>query len=422
MNPTDWIKVLVTYGPNAILVFLVFITEKKLRTAMRDGPPEEKNKFVWVYILNWGMIFGVVIFTVVAWSWLNLYSKPEIQGTMRNLATVETLSSSSAELYQHKNVKSHSVYDSSWRLVTDKKLGAGSKIRFTIQAPKPNSRDDDLYEYELEVQPDFYSEPVDILHRQGKFFLVRNGQEKELAGGVLSDDSTPTLSRIERSPEFFPVAYAQSQMAQQAFSPYDFTVGLESPDAIIRRRTRADLALQDQSVVLPWIDQVLSDPKSSYRLRVGVLVALNNMPNLPGEALRPATIAAIQGVLNDPDATLRNEALSLAKKYNLIPVTIYEHYNYSGKSQVFGPGKFRADKGQLGNLPNDSASSLRVADGFTVRLCENENDGQGGGICERKGPGNHQLKWGSESLADKVSFIEVSAAKKVDAVMKAGKK
>src|SRR6266576_5517493 len=122
MNPTEWIKLVVTYGPNAILVFLVIITEKKIRTAMREGPPEEKKKLVWIYIINWVLIFGVAIFAIVAWSWMNLYSKPEIQGTMRNLATVETLSSSSAELYQHKNVKSHSVYDSSWRLVTDKKL------------------------------------------------------------------------------------------------------------------------------------------------------------------------------------------------------------------------------------------------------------------------------------------------------------
>jgi hypothetical protein len=413
MSVPDWVKLIASYGPNAVLLFLVFITEKKIRTAMKEGPAEEKRKMVWVYILNWALIFGVAIFAIFAWSWLNLHRKQEILGTMRNLSAVETLSSTSADLYQHKKEKSHSVYDSYWRLVTEDRLEDGAKIRFTIQAPKLNSKDDDLYEYELEIQSDFYSKPVDIVHRQGKLFLNRNGQEKELQGGVLPDNSPPTASQIEHSREIFPVAYAQTaSISQQSFSPYDFSIGLESPDAIIRRKTRMDLASQDQADVLPWIDGVLSDPKSSYRLRVGVLVALNNMPNLPGQALRPATVAAIQGALNDPDATLRNEALSLAKRYDLIPVTVYEHINYAGKSQAFGPGKYRADKGQLGNLPNDSASSVHVAAGFKVRLCEDEGNGKGAGRCQSLGAGWFKLKSPQAGgVADLVSFIEVTKTK-----------
>jgi hypothetical protein len=99
--------------------------------------------------------------------------------------------------------------------------------------------------------------------------------------------------------------------------------------------------------------------------------------------------------------------------YKLIPVTVYEDINYSGKSQAYGAGIYRADKSQLGSLPNDSASSLRVAKGFIVRLCENEGNGKGGGLCEVKGAGAYQLQWGPESVADKVSFIQVIALKKV---------
>jgi hypothetical protein len=215
-----------------------------------------------------------------------------------------------------------------------------------------------------------------------------------------------------------PTAYAQAEQAakpeQPAFSSYDFTVGLESSDAIVRRKTRYALSLQDQSVALPWIDSVLENKSSSYRLRLGVLVALNNMPNLLAESLSPATITAIQGALNDPDDALRNEALGLAKRYKLIPVIVYEHYDFTGKSQAYGPGKYRADKAQLGSLPNDSASSLRVAKGFFVRLCENEADGKGGGLCVTKGPGNYSLPWGPDGVADKVSFIQVFTLKKTE--------
>jgi hypothetical protein len=118
--------------------------------------------------------------------------------------------------------------------------------------------------------------------------------------------------------------------------------------------------------------------------------------------------------LNDPDDTLRNEALGLAKKYKLIPVIVYEDFDFTGRSQAYGPGTYRADKAQLGSLPNDSASSIRIAKGFGVRLCENEGNGKGGGLCITKGPGSYTLPWGPESVGDKVSFIQVFTLKKGD--------
>ena len=233
----NWIKLLATYGPNAILVFLVFITERKIRTAMREEPASEKKKLVAVYILNWFLIFGVVIFAVYAWKRLYLDQKAEIRGTMLNLSAVETLSSNSVDLYQIKKEKGkwHSIYDCYWRMVTeDKPWEEGAKIRFTLQVPKPNSRDDDLYEYELPFETDFYYQPVSLIRKQGKVFLDRNGQEKEIPGTLLPGNTLPTEAQRKHPSEIFPVAYAQTE--QQNFSAYDFTLGLESPDAIVRRK------------------------------------------------------------------------------------------------------------------------------------------------------------------------------------------
>jgi hypothetical protein len=415
MKLADWIRMIASYGPNAILVLLVFITEKKIRTAIKEDPGPEKKKLVYVYIFNWFLIFGVAIFAIYAWKKLYIDAKPEIRGTLFNLSSLETLSSTSADLYQNKREKgnSHSAYDSYWRLIPEAlPWDEGAKIRFVIQGPKPNSKDDDLYEYELPIERGFYETPVSLIRRQGDLFLDRNGRETKLQGGVLPGNGLPISKQTGRSTELFPVAYAQT--AQQPFSSYDFTVGLESPDAIVRRKTRYDLSLQEQTVAVPWIDSVLRDPKSSYRLRIGVLVALNNMPHLRAESLTPAIIAAIQNTLNDPDDALRNEALGLARKYKLIPVIVYEHIDFSGKSQAYGPGIYRADKSQLGSLPNDSASSLSVAKGFGVRLCDDEANGKGDGLCEVKGSGrSYKLQWGPKSVADKVSFIQVFTLKKV---------
>jgi hypothetical protein len=416
MSPETWAKLFYTYGPNALLGFLVFVIHAKVYSAWRQSDQNNKRVqtfFLGLYGLTWVVIFGVAIYSVYAWYRINLVHRPQIAGTVESLSNVETLGTTFADLYLHKNPKGGGYSDYDLLLINkDKKWPDGAKVKFTIQTPRPNSQDGNLYEYELPIQSDFYETGVVLRRRPDKLYLYHNGQEKELEGGLLPGNTQPTSTLIEPSWELFPTAHAQT--AQQAFSSDDFTIGLESPDAIVRRKTRYDLALQDQAVVLPWIDSVLKDRKSSYRLRLGVLVGLNNMPNLPVQSLTPAIIAAIQNTLNDPDDALRNEALGLAKKYKLVPVTVYEHINYSGKSQAYGPGIFRADKSQLGSLPNDSASSLRVAKGFSVRLCDSEANGKGGGLCEvKKGPGAYQLRWGPGDLADKVSFIQVMNLKKM---------
>src|SRR5262249_7199231 len=159
------------------------------------------------------------------------------------------------------------------------------------------------------------------------------------------------------------------QETKQSTSIEDFGIGLESPDAVVRRKTRAALAKQNPIVAVPWIENVLEDPKRSYRLKIGGLVALNQMPNVAAESVRATTIVVIQTMLCDSDDTLRNEAYSYLQKTNAFPVVLYEHANQAGRSQGFGPCRYRADKGQFWKLPNDSASSLAVAAGYAVRLC-----------------------------------------------------
>lgn len=410
MSPDTWAKLLYTYGPFALLVFLVVVIERTIHSAWRQADQNNKRTqtfFLGLYGVTWFVILGVAIYSVYAWYRINLAQRPQITGTVESLSNVETLGTTFADLYLHKNPKGGGYSDYDLLLINkDKKWPDGAKVKFTIQTPpRPNLQEGGLYEYELPIQSDFYETGVVLRRRADKLYLYHGGQEKELQGELLPGNAQPTGALIEPSWELFPTAHAQT--TQQAFSSHDFTIGLESPDAIVRRKTRYELSLQDQTVAVPWIGSVLQDKTSSYRLRLGVLVALNNMPNLPAESLMPATIAAIQNNLNNPDDGLRNEALGLAKKYKLIPVTVYEHINYSGKSQAYGPGIYRADKSQLGSLPNNSASSVRVAKGFSVRLCEHEDNGKGGGACVVKRAGSYQLHGGPESVADKVSFIQV---------------
>ena len=50
-------------------------------------------------------------------------------------------------------------------------------------------------------------------------------------------------------------------------------------------------------------------------------------------------------------------------------VTIYEHANFQGRSQVLAAGRYDNALGQL-TIGNDTLSSLTVPKGFVVRLYE----------------------------------------------------
>jgi hypothetical protein len=411
MSADVWVKTLFTYGPFAILVFLVVVAERKLWTKMKDAPPDERKPLLRLYVANWLVIFGLVVFSVYAWKKMNLDNRPQIRGTIEDVSDSEILSTRFEDLYLHRIRQDNDVYSNyEWLLVNkEKPFVEGETIVFTIDRSTTNS--EVVYDYDLPIQADFYNVKVQL--RRDKDDLYLTGQGKPLAKRSKTiETASETTTRVAPLPGLFDtVAYAQTQ-SQKPLSVNDLAIGLDSPDALVRRDTRADLANLDQGTALPWIDKVLQDQKSSYRLKLGVIVALNNMSGLRGESLAPSTVSVIQSVLSDPDFTLRNEALKLAKRYDFVPVTVYEDINYSGRSQGFGAGRYRADKGQLGKLPNDSASSVRVAKGFRVRLCDNEGSGNGGGICEEKGQGSNQFKWAPGSIADKVSYIEVIALNK----------
>jgi hypothetical protein len=77
-----------------------------------------------------------------------------------------------------------------------------------------------------------------------------------------------------------------------------------------------------------------------------------------------------------------------------LPVVLYEDPQQAGKMQGFDTGVFLASRGQFKKLPNDTASSIAVRDGYRASVCSDEPttaDGEGSG-CEEFGPGRKNLK------------------------------
>jgi len=80
-------------------------------------------------------------------------------------------------------------------------------------------------------------------------------------------------------------------------------------------------------------------------------------------------------------------------------VTVYLNTNFTGASQRFPIGIFRADRGDLNIVGNDTISSIRVPTGLVARFCRNET-----GDCVQYGSGNYS---NIGTLNDAISFIEV---------------
>lgn len=79
------------------------------------------------------------------------------------------------------------------------------------------------------------------------------------------------------------------------------------------------------------------------------------------------------------------------------PVIVFSDKNQNGDQQAFDVGIYRNDLGQLGQLKNDDASSILVAPGYRVRICEGEGRGSGTGRCEEYGPGRYNLRYNDEA-------------------------
>src|SRR6476619_6765795 len=183
MSPETWSSLLYTYGPNAVLILLIFVIERQVRSAWRKADNTNKREqtfFLSLYGLTWLVIFGVAFFSIYAWWLINLSRRPQITGTIENLPNVEILGTSFADLYLHKNPKGGGYSDYDLLLINkdQKQWPEGAKVKLTIQAPPhTNAKEDDLYEYELPIRSDFYRTGVCLKRKDNKLNLDHGNQE-----------------------------------------------------------------------------------------------------------------------------------------------------------------------------------------------------------------------------------------------------
>jgi hypothetical protein len=296
-----WIKLLSDYGPFALLVLFVFVIELRARKALRESPAETRKPFLVVYCGVWAVIFLLVVFAGGVWIRTNVTSEYTIVGTFENFSGSEKIVSRRDGLFLCRRYLEHGRFDDAWRLITSKKLEEGPKIRFIFDRGPTKQSQENVTEHELVIRKEFYEAPLLIRYQRTKnrLILVHRGTETPIP--TVDLDSAGGYSRSQGL--FIGVAHAE-----EALDPIAFTKRLESDDPIIRRDARLALAKMGDTA-LPWIQKVLEDPKSSYRLQVGVITALGNMKQLKVEKLSKTTVNVIIEASVAKDEALRDSAL-----------------------------------------------------------------------------------------------------------------
>jgi hypothetical protein len=85
-------------------------------------------------------------------------------------------------------------------------------------------------------------------------------------------------------------------------------------------------------------------------------------------------------------------------------VILYTDRDFGGRSQHFEAGVYRADRGELSGVGNDTVSSAQVPFGYTVGLHENENNGEGSGMSAGLTFGDHGFLG---RFSDRASLVKV---------------
>ena len=299
------VKLLFTYGPFALLILFLFVVEAKVRGALKDTSVPSKVS-VPIYCATWVVIFALCGAVVYIWILFNVTREATIAGTFSNIGASQSVSSR-YNLYLHRSYNTGDSFDYDWRLVTPHPIAQGTKVDFDFAA-SPTAIPT---RHPFSIEKSFYDSPVAIRYvsRTQKLVLEHDGKTTELP----SIDDNTRMDLPDSTPGFglMPVVFAaqagpssRSMVKASRATVYE---RLDAVDPVIRRDARYELIALGKEE-LPRMEQHLVADKSSIRLRVGVLSAINAMKGLDDNDLENDAYLAIVRAASSPDSSLANEA------------------------------------------------------------------------------------------------------------------
>jgi len=316
----SWPQLLHDYGPFALLPFACLVIE---RTAVRRAhdanlPERTRNS---VYAAAWVMIFALCIVVIAFWGWPQPKEEAMMRGRINGLGVTQRLRGTGPEM---ANVRVFTYRDPQqtdqvfWRIYTADQLRPEAELAFLIDSSTDVS--DRIWSYAFHPSPAYYRTTVDLrlqydpVRNSLSFGNPATGKQEELPGRQIVAVAD---SLGERSPAVLP--WFGTVFAQAEARPEAVISNLESDDPLIRLTARKQLAGLGPNA-LAAMDQALVNPNSSYRAKLGIIVAANQMHAFRPDRFSNSAWCEVWRNAQDNDEAMRTQAnLLLQKQAN--PIT-----------------------------------------------------------------------------------------------------
>ncbi len=323
----NWPQLLQDYGPFALLPFALMAIERiAAKRALDHSLPEKiRNR---VYASAWILIF--VLCAAVVGFWFQNRPKAKeamMRGRITGLGVQEQFRGSGPDT---ANVRVFTYRDPQeterlfWRVFSVDTLDERTQLSLYIDTSAPGSERTRTYLFKANRK--FYDDGSEVLltydpMREAIVFddptthhpqvLEAISKNPVIARGVESSSSIGHF--FEHFPGFA-VLLAQAQAAQTRVKPPVNTIiaNLDSEDALVRLTARRQLA-EVGAAAIPDMDEALVNAGSSYRVRLGVIVAANQMPDF-ALGFSPAAWCRVWEASQTGDDTLKTQASVLLRR------------------------------------------------------------------------------------------------------------
>jgi len=306
-SPANWIELISRYGPIALFVFMVFVLLGMAR-ATKGLSAQQKKVQNFAFGLVWLSIFVLAGMIVVSWWHGNFPQEFVVRGTISNLTYPQTITTFQP-VFLHRRPVAGLDFEYDWRFISpDRFTGPLELLMQKGVGSGKNAGGTALLKYKILIQPDFYREVVDIAYDPATdVMVVHHGSftERIMPTPTAFASDAPETTKVVTLED---VVYASTE---KQVKTEELIKALDVDDPLIRANSRRELIALDGSAV-PDLERALITPDSSYRLRVGILSTLKEIPGV-NQFLSEKGRCAIAEAAKESDSLLSAPAEAMIK-------------------------------------------------------------------------------------------------------------
>ena len=312
----NWVLLLQNFGPFALLPFALLPIEKTAAKRAKDTtlPEGTRNR---VYAAAWVLIFALCGAVMFFW-WLGSplrETEAMMRGTVTGLGTTHLFRATGPD---GANVRVFLCRDLNrpdqllWRAFSASRLDEHTPIVLLVDGSTRTS--DDIWMYNFAPSRNYYGRSMELSFsydpgtHQLKCENCPGGPPVVLNGKKVVVSAVAAQERGVTGLPYFGSVHAEDNPSTKDLVRY-----LDADDPAVRLKARQQLALAGPQAFKD-MDKALANADSSYRVRLGVIVAANHAKSFQAEQFSTLAWCAVWGAEQTGDETMREQARLLLSK------------------------------------------------------------------------------------------------------------